>query len=132
MSRPARPPFDSEIHQVLARMRQIDDHVMRESVRRTVEVAQAPGSIPIDTGFMRASLQGEQGQPVAAAIAAWDLKSSLRLVYQATYARFVHWGTSQRRGRPWVTLAAQQFPQISAQVRREAVAAADASTRRVG
>lgn len=127
----ARPPFDSEMRQVLARMREIDATVMRESVRRTVEVAQAPGSIPIDTGFMRASLQAEDGRPIALAIASWNLKSTLRLVYTAAYARFVHWGAGGRPGRPWVTLAAQQFPQIAAQVRREAVAAVDASSWRV-
>ena len=103
------------------------------------------GNLPVDTGFLRASLiastsimptiregnVGEDGKSyqytedqIALVIAGADLGQTLYLGYTAAYARHIHYGTKKGvTGRQWVTLAAQRWPQIVAQVTAEARAA---------
>lgn len=97
------------------------------------------GLLPVESGFLRASLRLTTGaipaataQPAegrryeynpaasASAIAAWDFRTPLHAVYTANYARHVHYGARGMPARPWVNLAAQRFPQIVAEVAREA------------
>ena len=112
------------------------DAVRKESVQRLVNVAQTPvakgGNLPIDTGFLVNSLmastatmprvgedaQGSESQ-ITLAIANWDAGQPLYLGYTANYAAHVHWGTRGRAARLWVTLAAQRWQQIVAEVARE-------------
>ena len=112
------------------------DAVRRESVQRLVAIAQTPvakgGNMPVDTGFLRSSLmastatmprvgEGAQGSEsqITLAIANWDAGQPLYLGYTANYAAHVHWGTRGRAARLWVTLAAQRWKQIVAEVARE-------------
>lgn len=91
------------------------------------------GLLPVDTGFLRASLVATKAEalptrkaptnpsrqtynsgPVNLAIAEWNFREPLNFIYTANYARAVHFKVS-----PWVSLAAQQAPQIARQVRAE-------------
>ena len=112
------------------------DAVRKESVQRVVNDMQTPvgrgGNMVVDTGFLRSSLmastatmprvgedeQGSESQ-ITLAIANWDAGQPLYLGYTANYAAHVHWGTRGRAARLWVTLAAQRWQQIVAEVARE-------------
>lgn len=117
--------------------------VFRESAQRVVTEMQTPvaegGNMPVDTGFLRASLRITKDAPLpliadrpsdaaaytynpAAAslvIAGAEVGATLHASYTANYAGFVHYGREGRPGRQWVTLAAQRWPAIVAQVSAE-------------
>ena len=112
------------------------DAARKESIQRLVNVAQTPvakgGNLPIDTGALRSSLMasttamprvGEdlQGsdQQITLSIANWDAGDTIYLGWTMNYAAHVHWGTRGRAARLWVTLAAQRWQQIVAEVARE-------------
>jgi len=102
------------------------------------------GNIPVDTGFLRASLTaviGDQmpasraappdggafafvGDQVNLVIATADLNDTITVAYTANYARHVEYGARGRPGRRFVFLAAQQWPRIVEEVAREAQARA--------
>ena len=118
--------------------------VRDESAQRVIEVMQTPvgagGNLPVDTGFMRASLlatTGEvnfvaRGRPdgggryaydgghVSLVIAGADLNDTITAVYTANYARHVEYGARGRPGRRFVALAAQQWARIVSEVAAEA------------
>lgn len=116
--------------------------VVKESVQRTVDRMQKPtakgGNMPVDTGFLRNSLQaginmpkpgpGENpGNPagyndgdVILAIQAAELGDTLWLTYSANYARYVEYGAQGRPGRGFVRLATQRWQQTVSQVAIEA------------
>jgi hypothetical protein len=113
--------------------------VAKAAVQEVISIAQTPvsagGNLPVDTGFMRASLTAEPGLTVPAAtrasggdaphsfdatsvnltIANADLETGLTFAWTANYSRHVHYGTSKMQGRPFLTLAAQRWPQILAE-----------------
>jgi len=86
------------------------------------------------TGFLRASLVASRtamplltrenpGVPVPAdlgptllVINGAELGETLYLGYTANYAAYVHYSANGEAGRPWVTMAAQRWPQIVATV----------------
>ena len=100
------------------------------------------GNLPVDTGFLRASLRVTLGDTLAPATAKPDGPgvftydpSTVQLTliaskpadvitaaYGANYARFQEYGARGRPGRRFVALAAQQWPAIVAQVAAEAKA----------
>jgi hypothetical protein len=121
------------------------DAVFRESAQRVVTEMQTPvaqgGNMPVDTGFLRASLQMTKNAPVpidakarpadgkayaynpdsvAMVINDATVGDALFASYTASYSLQVHFGTSKRAGRQWVTLAAQRWPSIVAAVCAEA------------
>ncbi|PSJ60746.1 hypothetical protein [Pseudaminobacter soli (ex Li et al. 2025)] len=119
--------------------------VMRESARRTIEVMQTPvsegGNMPIDTGFLRASLtvvingkppqalrvsDGQKHMYNASAIvleiAKFNAGDRLVAGYTANYALHVEYGARGREGRGFTRLAAQQWSQIVRDVTAEAKA----------
>ena len=116
--------------------------VHRESAQRIVSKAQEYISgelVNVQTGFLRASLrvslsempkidpgarpnEGQRYTPesdVSLIIGSWNLKETMYAGYTAAYARHVHDGTSKMAGRPWVELAAMQWPQTVSEVTQE-------------
>jgi len=118
--------------------------VRNESAQRVVEVMQTPvgqgGNLPVDTGFMRASLTASIGTgnfalktnpnpdgkfsydagAVSLVIAKAKVEEPLEFVYTANYARMQEYGSRGRDGRRFVALAASQWPRIVSEVSREA------------
>jgi hypothetical protein len=104
------------------------------------------GNLPVDTGFLRASLVATVGKAnftlrdrpvqrrrrtyqyddseVVFAISDAKLNDPIEAVYTARYARVVEYGSRGRAGRRFVALAAQQWPRIVAEVVAEAKARA--------
>lgn len=107
------------------------------------------GLMPFDTGFLRASLKVSLGEtlpalvdpPTEGAAPAWDagqveltlkgaeLKDTITAAYTAKYARRIHYGFTgkdslgrsySQSGTMWVSLAAQRWQQVVAQVCTEA------------
>lgn len=111
--------------------------VFRTSVERVVDEMQTPvaagGNMPVDTGFLRASLQmslnvpvpidakarpadgrayAYDGGPVAVLMLGAELGDTVYASYTASYAAIVHYGNEERPGRQWVTMAAMKWPAI--------------------
>lgn len=131
--------FAASISDWVKETKQRQDAVFKESAQRVIEQMQTPvgagGAMPVDTGFLRASLQvsteGPQpinpaarpveGRtysigPVALTIAGAELGATLYATYGAAYAAHVNYGTSSMQGRQFVGLVAQQWPGIVTQV----------------
>tara|TARA_R110002167_G_scaffold27139_11_gene92639 strand:+ start:6441 stop:6884 length:444 start_codon:yes stop_codon:yes gene_type:complete len=134
--------FDKQIVARIERIRKARLVVMQESAQRIINLAQTPvsagGNLPVDLGFLRGSITASvevpaatrtrppgkaafsyDGGAISLAIAGWKASGPLFITYTANYARHVHWGARGRPGRPWVTLAAQQFPRIVREVAQE-------------
>lgn len=118
--------------------------VRNESVQRVVEIMQTPvgagGNMPVDTGFLRASLVAQIGygvpplrpKPDGDVKHSWNpvgiqlilvgaaASDTITIAYSANYARHQEYGANGRAGRRFVALAAQRWPQIVAEVCREA------------
>ncbi len=89
-------------------------------------IAQKPvaagGNMPIDTGFLRESLQtglnGSHGltgpESYVFTIAGSEIGDTILGGWTVEYARHVHYGTRGSNGRMWVSLAAQHWQQIVA------------------
>lgn len=115
--------------------------VVKQSAQTVIEKMQTPvgkgGNMPVDTGFLRASLQASIHQPypanmpnpgrpkdwnpseVVMAIAGFEMGTTLFATYTAEYAGHVEYGARGRPGRGFVRLAAQQWPVIVAQTATE-------------
>jgi hypothetical protein len=126
--------------------------VFRESAQRVIEQMQKVGpsvanpdggeggNMPVDTGFLRASLLATLNNPaervifrpetvgafaysegqVSLVILAAQIGDTIYAVYTASYARFVEYGTNGREGYAFVRLAAQNWQQIVDEVVKEA------------
>lgn len=90
------------------------------------------GNLPVDTGFLRASLVATLGKTpsgelrdnptgrartynaakINATIAQATLESGISFAYTASYAYYVEMGARGRSGRRFVALAVQRWPQI--------------------
>ncbi|WP_244540351.1 HK97 gp10 family phage protein [Kaistia soli] len=114
------------------------DAVFRESASEVIEEMQRPvgagGNMPVDTGFLRSSLQvGVNTEPVAAAmpnpgagakftyaasmaIAGAEIGDTIVASYSAKYAPIIEYGGGKRQPRRFVALAAAQWPSIVARV----------------
>ena len=113
--------------------------VFRESTQRTISLAQE--AVPVDTGFLRASIQaslsamptiaeeksGGSAKKNAKALAKFDntvvltiagakLGQTIYVGYTASYAIYVEYGTSKMSPRPYVGLAAAQWSRTVSQV----------------
>lgn len=103
--------------------------IFKESVQELVSVLNT--LVPVDTGFLRASLRASttempamtldnpgQGSftpdagSIELVIAGADLGTTIFLGYSARYGSYIHYGTNGRPGRPWVTMAAQRWQSI--------------------
>lgn len=139
--------FMAKVTGQIANARKAMTAVYRESAQRVIELAQTPvgqgGNMPVKTGFLRASGQAVlNGEPmglvdrpagaetsysydagqVSLVIASAELSDRITFAYTAKYARAQEYGANGRAGRRFVGLAAQQWPQIVAQVAGEAQA----------
>jgi hypothetical protein len=125
--------FADEVTAFVRKTPQRMEAVFKESVQRTVEYMQGP-NMPVDTGFLRASIRGNPGrdpqqltlpyerdpsgsyaynaQQVNLAITGSTLTSGFIVVYLANYARAQEYGSNGRAGRRFVGLAVQRWPQI--------------------
>jgi hypothetical protein len=117
--------------------------VRNESVERLIEVMQTPvgagGNMPVDTGFLRASLRTTIGKAsfavttnpgklsvaydsgeITLVLAGAKVSDTIEAVFTANYALAAEYGGENRQGRRFVGLAVQQWPQIVREVSIEA------------
>ena len=134
--------FTAQVDEWVKKTKGRQEAVFKKSVERTIEIMQTPvakgGNMPVDTGFLRSSFQAGLNAPVfgptqptgvsfnyngsqaTMVIASAEIGDTIFGTYSANYARFVHDGANGRPGRPFVRLAAQQWPTIVNQVVQEA------------
>lgn len=110
--------------------------VFRKSVETVINTMQTTvpngGNLPIDTGFLRASLLATLNAPTSdvvfrgddVSVKKWNsaqvtlvifsakIGDTIYAVYTANYAAFQEFGSQGRPGRGFVRLAAQQWQQI--------------------
>jgi hypothetical protein len=130
--------------------------VFREAAQRVIELMQKVGpsvanpdggeggNMPVDTGFLRASLLATLNSPsdairfkpdnvdafsysdgaVSLVILGAQIGDTIYAVYTANYARFVEYGANGRAGYAFVRLAAQNWQQVVDEVARDAQARA--------
>lgn len=126
--------FSAQIDEWIAETEERIEATIKQSAQTVIERMQLPvgkgGNMPVDTGFLRASLQASIHQPYPAnianpgvpkdwnqsetimAIANLELGGTIYATYTAEYAGHVEYGARGRPGRGFVRLAAQQWPQI--------------------
>lgn len=129
--------FSAQIDAWVAKTTDRAQAVFRESTQRVISKAQE--NVPVDTGFLRASLRAstesmppidDQARPSGAGysydggqitltIAGAELGSTIFAGYTASYAIHVEMGTSRMAPRGFVALAAAQWPSIVSQVTQE-------------
>ncbi len=124
------------------------ERVTKESMQRVVSEMQKPvaagGNMPVDTGFLRASIRASLSQmpdidpasrpadgkkypyedAVSLTIQGMALGQTFYAGYVASYAAHQEYGSNGRAGKAFVRLAAQNWQQIVNQVSAEAKAAA--------
>lgn len=116
--------------------------VRNAAVERTIEEMQTPvakgGNLPVDTGFLRASLQVTTGAPIPAVqpnpgagsfsysgqqvvtvLSGAPLDAVIYAAYGANYAVFQEYGARGRPGRRFVALAAQNWTRNVEEAARE-------------
>lgn len=144
----AQGKFAAQVGAWVAKTKARQEAVFKESAQRVIVVMQTPvakgGNLPVDTGFLRASLMATIGPPTASTtpnpggegkhsydagavslvIANASITDTITVVYTANYARFQEYGAHGKPGRRFVALAAQQWQAIVAEVAREAQARA--------
>jgi len=122
--------FSAVVGDWARRVEGVLDVIFRESCQQLVE--ELNRLVPVDTGALRASLRASTsampqivqsgGVPpadlgeVILVIEGLEAGETLFLGYGMNYASFVHYGTSNMAGRPWVDLCAQRWPAIVAEV----------------
>ncbi|WP_290497628.1 hypothetical protein [Hyphomonas sp. UBA4494] len=140
----AQQNFSATVDQWVRETKERMEAVFKESAQRVISDMQEPvgagGNMPVDTGFLRASLRASVNEPsmsftfrpdeggayryeatqVALTIAGADLGDTIYAVYSANYAHHVEYGAQGRAPRAFVRLAAQKWPQIVNQVALEA------------
>ena len=140
--------FAAEVSAWVQETQQRMDAVFKESCQRTIAKAQTPvgagGYMPIDTGFLRASVRASTSAmpPIDSAakptlpmyaynsgevvltIASAEFGQTIYVGWTANYAAHIHNGTSRMIPRPFATMAALQWESIVHQVGSEAMARA--------
>ena len=125
--------IDEWVKETEARM----NAVFRESARRIISLSQEyiVGLDAIDTGFMRGSVTVSLssmpkidpakteglpgGEEYVLQIAGARIGQTIYAGYTAAYSRHVHDGTSKMAGRPYIYLAALQWPRVVYEVSQE-------------
>ena len=129
--------FASAVSAWVAQTKERMTAVARESAEDVIEEMQRPvgagGNLPVQTGFLRASLRVTRSAPamrdaavksdgtrVAApddyslAVTGWELGTPLYASYVASYAAHVNFGTATMQPRQFVGHAAMKWPSIVA------------------
>lgn len=126
--------FSAQIAQWVKDVDGAAEAVFREASQQVLSQAQA--SVPVDSGFLRASLQAElNAEPDAipdwspaspgerysgpqggyvATVGASTLGDTIKARWTAKYAGYVEYGTSRMAARGFVRQAVQRWPQIVA------------------
>lgn len=136
--------FAADVDAWVQRTRQRQEAVFRESLQRLVERMQRPvadgGNMPVDTGFLRASIQASKSGPpptrgdrpgeaatytylpddINLVIASAMGGETVWVTYGANYARAVEYGAGGREARGFVRNAVQQWQSIVTEVAQEA------------
>lgn len=131
--------FSATVDAWVRETKDVSTYVFRESAQRIVEIAQTPvakgGRMRVDTGFLRASLHASLSGSVPAllpnpgpdqshsydasavnlVIANAKIGDTITFAYAANYA--IH---RELKGDLFVTMAAQQWPRVVAEVSAEA------------
>jgi hypothetical protein len=154
--------FADQVSQWVLKTQKRQDAVLRESVQRLKDEMQKVGpsvanpaggeggNMPVDTGFLRASIQASfdgpipmragafadksktyayDPAPLVALIAKMKVGQTIWLTYGAAYARAVEYGARGHPGYAFVRKAAQKWPQIVEQVSKEAQQRSEAGAR---
>lgn len=132
----AQPSFTAQIDSWITETKERTEAVVKESTQRVVSYMQTPrsagGNMPVQTGFLRASIMAAVGAPlpirpghrpqegqsyspnnqVTVAIASMALGQTIYVTYTAEYARHVEYGAGGRPARAFVRLAAMQWTRI--------------------
>lgn len=133
--------FGAQVDAWVLKTKQRTEAVFRESTQRTVAKMQLPvqagGNMPVDTGFLRASIRaslesmpridnadrkssggafGWDDAVVTTTISNAQIGQTIYVGYTASYAPFVEYGSHGRQPRAFVGLAAQQWPVTVSQV----------------
>lgn len=130
--------FSGQISAFVAKTKERQTAVYRESAQRVFSIAQTPvgagGNMPVDTGFLRSSLVVNLGLDVptqrdrpdgptafppadfALTIAQADIQTPITGYWTASYARHVEYGARGRPGRRFVALASQRWGRIVEEV----------------
>lgn len=137
--------FTAEVDEWVRQTQQRMDGVLRESSKRVINEMQTPrgkgGNMPVDTGFLRNSLQVSTSAPipanqanpysapgsapewgatqVTATISGLEIGTTLYATYGAAYAAPVEYGSRGKAGAAFVRTAAAKWPQIVNQVAAE-------------
>lgn len=138
----AQGSFSAQIDAWVAETNGRVEAVFKQSAQEVIEDMQAPvgkgGNMPIDTGFLRASLQVNLSGPVppsrdnpytkpnsapawgdseaALSIAGAEIGDTIYATYGANYACHVEYGAKGRTGRGFVRLAAMKWQAIVTRV----------------
>lgn len=136
--------FAADVDAWVQRTQARQEAVFRESLQRLVEDMQKPvgdgGNMPVDTGFLRASIQASKSGPpptrggrprkgatynytpddINLVIASATLGETVWVTYGANYARAVEYGANGREARGFVRSATQKWQQFVTEVSREA------------
>lgn len=136
--------FSATVDAWVRKSKQKTEAVFKTAVQSTIDDMQTPvgagGNMPVDTGFLRASIQASLNAPVlrqmpnpggaagfatdtSLVIAGAELGDTIYATYGANYAVYQEYGANGKPGRGFVRLAAQNW---QANVNR-AVAALKAS-----
>lgn len=129
--------FSASIDAWVAETKERQTAVFRESAQRVVEAMQR--TVPVDTGFLRASLEVRVNEPLPPAtrvkaatvpepsyglsIIGAEIGDYITVGYAAEYGPYLEFGTATRPPIAWIRGAAAQWPQIVSQVAAQAKAA---------
>ncbi len=121
--------FAASVAEWAEKVKEAGQLIFQEAAQEVV--AELNALVPVDTGFLRASLVasttampsltrpnpgGESYAPdmgeIVLAIAGADIGDTIYLGYTASYGAHVHYGANGRAGRPWVAMVAQRWPII--------------------
>jgi len=120
--------FTAQIEAWAAKVEGAFEAIFRESVQELVSQMQA--LVPVDTGFLRASLQASTTQmpaltlsnpggsftpdfgQIELVIMSADIGDTIYLGYTANYGAYVHYGARGRPPRPWIDIVVQRWQAI--------------------
>lgn len=133
--------FAAAVEDWVRKVKGAEEGIFRQATEEVIDVMQTPvgagGHMPIQTGFLRASLMastsamplmtrenpgaasGFDFAEVSLVIAGAELGQTIYAGYTANYAAFVNYGSQGRPARQFVELAAQRWPSIVDQVARQ-------------
>lgn len=136
--------FAAQVADWVAQSKAAQEAIFHEASQRVIEDMQMTraegGNMPVDTGFLRASLQVSNGsmpqiradaKPAGAGAYSYDAGAAALVIdntplggkifagFVAAYAGFVNYGTGKTPARLFVELAAQKWVAIVKQVEQE-------------